>query len=147
MIFDSLNKYRDLGLLVLRVGIGIMFMYHGGAKLLAGPDMWTKVGSAMGNLDITFFPVFWGFIASCAEFFGGVLLIIGFLFRPASIILTFDMFVATLFHFKHGDGLGIASHAIECGIVFLSLILIGAGAYSLDAKLAARKAALNSHAK
>jgi hypothetical protein len=30
-------------------------MYHGGSKLIAGPDVWSKVGLAMGNLGITFF--------------------------------------------------------------------------------------------
>ena len=37
MIFRFLDKYRDIGLLILRVGIGIMFMIHGLPKLTAGP--------------------------------------------------------------------------------------------------------------
>ncbi|RZJ63310.1 MAG: DoxX family protein, partial [Pedobacter sp.] len=28
-IFDSLGKYRNTGLLILRVGLGIMMMTHG----------------------------------------------------------------------------------------------------------------------
>ena len=43
--------------------------------------------------------------------------------------------VAAISHLSRGDGLSGASHAIELGIVFLSLILIGAGKYSLDEKL------------
>ena len=45
------------------------------------------------------------------------------------------MLMATLFHLGRGDGLKGAAHAIEVGIVFLSLILIGPGKYSLDEKL------------
>ncbi len=40
MILRSLDKYRDVGLLILRVGIGIMFMGHGLPKLIAGPEKW-----------------------------------------------------------------------------------------------------------
>jgi putative oxidoreductase len=36
MIFHKLDKHRDKGLLILRVGIGIMFMCHGFPKLTAG---------------------------------------------------------------------------------------------------------------
>lgn len=38
MILRSLDKYRDVGLLILRVGIGLMFMIHGFPKLFGGPE-------------------------------------------------------------------------------------------------------------
>ena len=37
-------------------------------------------------------------------------------------------------HLGKGDGLMGASHAIEAGILFLSLILIGPGRYSLNGR-------------
>lgn len=132
MIWTSLNKYRDTGLLILRVGIGAMFIFHGFPKISGGPDMWGKIGTTMGVFGVHFVPVFWGFMSSFAEFFGGIFLILGFLFRPACILLTINMFVASSMHLSRGQGLGIASHAIEAGILFLSLILIGPGKYSLD---------------
>jgi putative oxidoreductase len=135
MIWISLNKYRDIGLLILRLGIGGMFIFHGAPKILGGPDMWEKLGTTMGIFGIHFLPVFWGFMSSFAEFFGGIFLILGFLFRPACVLLTINMIVATSMHLNRGDGLGISSHAIEAGILFLSLILIGPGKYSLDEKL------------
>ena len=45
------------------------------------------------------------------------------------------MLVAAVSHLSRGDGLSGASHAIELGIVFLSLIVIGAGKYSVDEQL------------
>ena len=33
MVFSFLDKYRDAGLLILRVGIGVMFVLHGYPKL------------------------------------------------------------------------------------------------------------------
>ena len=135
MVLTFLNKHRHIGLLVLRIGIGLMFILHGAPKLFGGVEKWEKLGMAMATLGIGFAPVFWGFMAAVSEFFGGICLILGFVFRPACILLTITMLVAAISHLSRGDGLGGASHAIELGIVFLSLILIGAGRYSLDEKL------------
>ena len=132
MILSFLDKYRDMGLLILRVGMGAMFMVHGAPKLFGGPEVWGKVGMAMGTVGITFLPAFWGFMAAVSEFVGGLFLILGFLTRPACVLLSITMLVAALMHLGKGDGLGGASHAIEAGVVFLSLVLIGPGKYSLD---------------
>jgi putative oxidoreductase len=125
------GKHRDLGLLVLRVGIGGMFVGHGLPKLMGGPARWTQVGEAMGNLGIDVAPAFWGFAAAVSEFGGGLLLAAGIQFRAACALLLFTMIVASVKHVTGGDGFGKASHAIEAAILFLSLILIGPGRYRL----------------
>lgn len=132
MGLDDLIKRRDLGLLVLRVGLGIMFIVHGAPKLMGGPELWTGIGGAMSNLGITFAPTFWGFMAGLAEAGGGVLLILGLWTRWASSVLTFTMIVAALHHLVKGDGVLRASHAIEAAVVFAALVLIGPGRYSVD---------------
>jgi putative oxidoreductase len=38
MILHKLDRYRDAGLLVLRIGIGVMFMLHGFPKVMGGPE-------------------------------------------------------------------------------------------------------------
>ena len=126
------DKYRDIGLLILRIGIGAMFLTHGGPKLLGGPAAWEKIGMSMGNLGIHFLPVFWGFMAAVSEFFGGVCLILGLLVQPACALMLFTMFVAAIMHLSKGQGMKEAAHAIELGILFFSMIFIGAGKYSLD---------------
>jgi len=132
MIFSFFDRLRDLGLLILRIGIGVMFLFHGYPKLAGGPETWEKLGMAMTTFGIDFLPAFWGFMSAFAEFFGGICIILGLFFRPACILLTINMIVATSMHLSRGDGLMGASHAIEIGIVFLSLIFIGSGKYSLD---------------
>jgi putative oxidoreductase len=133
-IFESLGKYRNTGLLLLRVGLGAMMMYHGLPKLMGGPEGWTQLGGSMKVLHIDFLPVFWGFMAAIAEGLGGFLLILGLFFRPANMLLLMTMIIAALVHFNKGDGMDGASHAMELGIVFLALIFIGAGKYSVDKK-------------
>ena len=135
MCLDFLDKYRNIGFLILRFGIGIMFMYHGWGKISAGPAVWEKVGGAMANLGISFMPSVFGLMAAFSEFGGGACLILGLFFRPACFFMFFTMAVATTMHLSQGDGLNVASHAIESGILFLSLIFIGPGAHSLDEKL------------
>jgi putative oxidoreductase len=35
--FKNAGQYKNFGLLVIRVGLGILFIYHGLPKLLGGP--------------------------------------------------------------------------------------------------------------
>ena len=128
----SSDRLRDQGLLILRIGLGIMFIWHGWPKISGGPHFWNMLGMATGNIGIHFAPTMWGLMAALAEFGGGILLCFGFLTRIAAILLVFDMAVATSMHFGMGQGLPVASHSIEDGIVFLSLILIGPGKVSID---------------
>ncbi len=128
-IFD---RTRDPGLLLLRVGIGVMFMIHGWPKLAGGAAKWAKLGGAMAKLGLDFAPTMWGFMAACSEFFGGLLLAIGLFFRPAAAALLSTMVVASIMHLRNGDSFTSASHAIEAGILFAALILIGPGRYALQ---------------
>ena len=127
-----LDRYRDQGLLLIRVGLGVMFMLHGWPKISGGPEQWAGLGQATGALGITFAPVFWGFMAAASEFFGGFLLLLGLLTRWALAGLFCVMFVASTMHLTAGDGFTVASHAMKAGTVFLGLILIGPGRFSLD---------------
>ena len=121
------------GLLFLRLGIGLMFtVVHGGPKLFGGPEVWGKIGMAMGHLGIGAVPEVWGFLAAASEFFGGICLMLGLFVRPAAVFLAATMGVAATMHLTQGDGLKVASHAIELGIVFISLVCIGSGRYGLD---------------
>lgn len=133
-IFDNLGKYRNTGLLILRIGLGVMMMVHGLPKIMGGPAGWEGLGGSMKLVGIDFLPTVWGFLAAISEGLGGFLLILGLFFRPVNMLLVFTMIIAALVHFAKGDGINGASHAIELGIVFLSLIFIGPGKYSIDKK-------------
>jgi putative oxidoreductase len=127
----------DLGLLIVRVGIGLsMLILHGWGKLMGGPDLWEKLGGQMRNLGIDFLPVMWGFMAMFAEVFGSALLILGLFFRPAALLLISTMIVAALRHLNlpaGADGAGWkgASHALELLAVYLCLLFTGPGRYRI----------------
>ena len=128
------NKFVniDTALLLLRVGIGIMFIFHGYPKITGGVEKWAGLGTyGMGSIGINFAPIFWGFIAAFSEFFGGIMIVLGIYTRSFSVLLFSTMFIATCSHLNSGDGIMGASHAIECGIIFLFLILSGSGNYAI----------------
>ncbi len=125
-------KYVNTGLLVLRIGIGIMFIFHGLPKLLSGPEGWESLGKAISTIGIDFFPAFWGFMAGFAEVGGGLLLILGLAFVPAALLMAFTMLIAFLNHYFGGDGFIKYSHSLEAFILFVSLAIIGPGKYRLS---------------
>ncbi len=118
-----------LGLLVLRIGIGLAFILHGFPKLFLGG----AAGLAKG-LAATGIPggIVGAYLAGIAEIVGGILLVLGLLTRPAGVVMAFNMLVALTFHLSKGDLFLTYSHAIESGIVFLALLISGAGKFSLD---------------
>ena len=132
MILSSLDRYRNTGLLLLRIGVGLCIaIMHGWDKISSGPELWTQLGGTAELIGIGFLPALWGFLSAVAEFVGGLLVVVGLLFRPALILLVLNMSMAATMHVMTGNG--SPELAIIYGIVFFSLIFIGPGRYSLDA--------------
>ncbi len=130
-MFHTSDRLHNLGLFILRVGIGLIFMWHGFPKLIGGPEKWLWFGNQMSYFGITFAPVFWGFCAAASEFFGGIALVLGFYTRIAAFFIGCVMFVALVMHVSKGDAFGTFSHPLSLLIVFLSLMVMGGGAWSL----------------
>lgn len=131
-MWSGLNKYNDVALLLLRVGVGgLMIWLQGWSNLYRGFTRWKVLGMHLKHLGITFLPVVWGFLAAFAETFGCVLLILGLFFRPAALLLFLTMVVAAVME-VNVNGWGGAHHAMNLAILFFALIFIGPGKYSID---------------
>lgn len=140
MIKNFLEKYSDAGILFMRIGIGFAFIFvHGWGKISGGPAMWEKIGSAMANYGLSFAPTFWGFMASVSEFGGGILILLGLFTRPASAFMAFTMLTAFLVHTSKLDPWNKAIYPMEMFAVFMGLLFIGAGKYSIDALISKKK--------
>lgn len=133
-ILQRIIKDRvHVGLLLLRVFSGYLIVVnHGFRKITGGPERWEKLGNAMEIFGIDFSPTFWGFMASFAESFCGLFLILGFFTIPGAFLLSITMFVAACGHIVDGEN---PEKAFVFGAVFLVLFITGAGKYSLDRKL------------
>jgi putative oxidoreductase len=132
--FSGLGNYKNFGLLIIRIGLGIMFIYHGLPKLLGGPHKWEGLGTATSYVGIHFLPMLWGLLSACTETFGGFLLVLGLAFRPVCLLLVINLAVAAFSQFGHGGNLGDAAEAIEDAVTFAGLLFVGPGKYSMDKK-------------
>lgn len=81
-------------------------------------------------------------LAGSGEFFGGLALVLGLLTRPAAFVTAFTMLIALTVHI--GNGLFVSNNGYEYALILLvaslTLLIQGAGSYSLD-KLIKQKSA------
>ena len=130
-------KKPDVGLLIMRVGLGLFMMNHGLSTFMGGSRAIESVGKGLSVFGIAIFPLFFGAIAALIEFLGGFLFTIGFKFRIASALLFIVMVVATSFMYDSHISAGFAvvnkiAWPAELALVFLGLLFIGPGKYSAD---------------
>ena len=135
MMLKFFGKYREFVPLVLRLMLGMTLFFSHGLPKITAPDRWEREGEAMANLGITFAPVFWGFMAGATETLAGLLFIIGLAVRPSALVMIFVMFVASLNSLVNvGNLAGGRAHPVDFAAGALALLILGAGAYSLDRK-------------
>jgi putative oxidoreductase len=139
------NPRIDVALLILRVGLGLIAMYYGSQKMLGafgGPGPKQTIDFMRSTFGI---PAPFAILAMCAEFLGGLGLVVGLLTPVAAFGICCTMAVATYENCKdpsvlegvlHGNNAD-ASKAFYSLVILLgalTLMLIGAGRYSLDGK-------------
>lgn len=125
------EQLRDVGLLFLRIGMGLGIASHGYGKLFtdrmpAFVDSVSKLGLPFGQ------PATLAQVAAWSEFGGGVLIVLGLLTRGAALMILGTMSVA--FFVAHGgQAFGERELAFCYLIMSLALLLTSAGRFSLDA--------------
>ena len=131
MMGERREKARDIGILLLRLGMGIAIATHGYAKLQtermdAFVDTVSKLGLPIGQ------PSAMAHLAAWSEFAGGALIVLGFLTRVSALMIL--GVVGTAFFLAHaGQPFGERELAYCYGVMALTLILTGPGRFSLDA--------------
>jgi putative oxidoreductase len=131
-----------LGLLVLRLVLGLILVGHGAQKLFgwwggSGMTGWT---GAMTRMRIR--PaVPWAWMSALAEFVGGLLVVIGFLNPLGSFAIAGSMLVAiALVHWPKGFWTTKGGYEFNLLIIAAAaaVAIAGPGAYSLDSALGIR---------
>lgn len=126
----------DAAWLLIRVMVGVVGVFHGAQKLFGwfdGPGI-SGFTDALTALEVPF-PALSAYLAGGAEFFGGVLLIVGLLTRLAALPFAFAMLVAvTQVHNKAFDARDSGmEYALTLLVVLVAIALAGPGRFSLDA--------------
>lgn len=121
------GKCVDCGLLVLRIGLAVIFIYHGWGKLFGGAPGIEGFTGMLTKLSVPL-PALFAWIVSILEFFGGIAVLVGVFVRPIAALLAVNMLVAFLLVKK---GLPAGDPDLALFVISVALALAGGGAYSL----------------
>ena len=127
---EFMEKLRPLTLLLLRIGVGVVFMDNG------YPKFW---GRRLEHIDefvhVAHLPAYFVYIAGALELGGGALLVLGLFTRVLGLLLAGEMAVALWRDekiFQHPLALDSYGLALVLGVGAFALATFGAGSISLD---------------
>jgi putative oxidoreductase len=119
-----------------RVVVGLLFACHGAASLFG---VLGGVGGTGATVGFAAWPGWW---AAVIEFVGGSLVLVGLLTRPAAIVCSGSMAYA-YFAVHQPRSLWPLNNGGELAVLFcwsfLSIAVLGAGAWSLDGLISRRR--------
>lgn len=135
------NGKYDFGLMFLRLGVGLIFLYAGSQKMfgvLGGPGY---VGTVEGFTKQGFMPVF-AHLAIVAEFFGGLGVLLGCFTPVAAFGIACTMGTALYVTIQRvGGPAALFKPGTDTSLVFLNfallcmaiaIMIMGAGRFSID---------------
>src|SRR5260370_20101593 len=126
-----------IGLLLLRLTLGLIFLLHGAQKLFGvfgghGPVATTHFMNTLGLHPARW----WASLAAWGECAGGLLLVLG-LFTPLAALLIVAVMLVAILKVHAEKGFWNSQGGYEYNLVLSALAtvlgLVGAGAFSLDA--------------
>ena len=145
MFHKLFSTSNDFTLTLVRLVLGVTFFAHGAQKMLGwfgGYGFHATMGTFTHYLGI---PAPLAFLAICAEFFGGLGLLVGLLSRVAALGIIVNMLVAiATVHHVNGffmnwtgqqKGEGFEYHLLAIALAIVVLIK-GSGAVSIDRAIA-----------
>ncbi|WP_157014660.1 DoxX family protein [Mesorhizobium xinjiangense] len=127
-LYSSLHTTAET---LLRVVAGLALAVHGSQKIV------NPFGAAGMVESLGFYPgEFWSFVLSCTEFFGGILIAIGLLTRPAAFAGMIVLLVTVWFHWiTQGQGYPGAEKSILWAAILFFFVIRGANSHSVDARI------------
>jgi len=141
---------NDFTYTIVRLALGVVFFAHGAQKMLGWFGGYGFHGTMGFFTQMMHIPAPLAFLAICAEFFGGLGLIVGLLGRVAALGILCNMLVAVFtVHIHYGffanwsgqqKGEGFEYHLLA-GALLLVTIIKGSGAFSVDHALTGSSAA------
>ncbi len=135
-MLTSLDRLRPPALLLLRLALGVIFIYHGFPKLFGDSALYTRSFVSYG------LPAWLAYVAGIVELFGGALLLLGLFTRVAALLLTASMAVALWKSHPGASLLALNEYEFHLALLAGAFVLAttGAGAISLDFAIYRQKA-------
>ncbi|RYU96781.1 DoxX family protein [Emticicia agri] len=123
-----MKEANTTGFAIIRIITGLLMVYHG-FEIFDSTQMQQYASwDSIKNLP---FPAFWAYLGKGAELVGGILLTIGFMTRPAAIIIALTMLFIC---FKIGNGKFWydAQHPFLFVLLAMIYFFMGPGKWSID---------------
>lgn len=142
MLERLFGRHAEVGLLFIRIPLGVVFIAHGYQKLfMTGPG---NIAGFFGSIGVPL-PVLFAWVVSLVEFFGGICVSLGVLTRYFASLWAVIMIVA-IFAVKlqigliapPGGGTGYELDLVLLGGALL-LLIAGPGRLSLERALLGRE--------
>jgi len=144
MFRKLISTSDDYAVTAARLILGVVFFAHGAQKMLGWFGGYGFTGTMGFFTQMMHIPAPLAFLAICAEFFGGLGLLVGFLGRVAAFGISMNMLVAILtVHIHNGffanwtgqqKGEGFEYHLLAIALALVVMIK-GSGALSVDRAL------------
>lgn len=129
-VYANLGEFAET---LLRVVAGLALVTHGFPKIM------NPLGPVGLVESIGIFPgpaAFWAVLLSMTEFFGGILIAIGLLTRPAAFGGMIVLLVTVYFHWiLKSEGYAGAEKSILWATIMFYFVIRGANSHSVDARL------------
>jgi putative oxidoreductase len=123
-----LDRLQPLALLVMRLALGAVMTGHGYHKVFGGLHHHVQFVTSLG------LPGWTAYLSAFAEFFGGILVLVGLFTRVAAFAICVDLSVAIAkVHFHNGlMGQGGYEFPLALAAVAFGLIFLGPGSIAFD---------------
>jgi putative oxidoreductase len=124
-----LDRLQPLALLVMRLALGAIMVAHGYQKVFGGLHHHVQFVESLG------LPGWSAYLSAFAEFFGGLLVLIGLFTRAAAFAICVDLCVAIFkVHLHHGlmSAKGGFEFPLSLAALAFGLIFYGGGAIAFD---------------
>lgn len=129
------EKFQPVALLLLRLGLALVFLYHGYPKLFGDT---AKFVAAFENLGLPSYTVY---VVGVVETLGGLLLALGLFTSLAGLFLLLDM-CGAMWKYNFNEGIYAVREyelPLVLGLAALAIATTGAGPFSLDQLLRSRR--------
>jgi len=134
-MLNNIEKNPDLGKLLLRVGVGFVFLIHGAGKLFNIGPFAGGIAAVAGNFANLGIPAstLAAWIVALVETLGGLALILGIFVSLASLLLAIEMAIALLIvHLRNGFYATAGELPLVLFLGSLAILFLGAGKYALQ---------------
>jgi putative oxidoreductase len=126
-----LDRLQPLALLIMRLALGAIMVAHGYHKVFGGLHHHTQMVASLG------LPAWLGYVSAFTEFFGGLMILLGFFTRPAAVAIGINLFVAIWKVHLHNGLLGSPDRPgfefpLAAFTLAFALVFFGGGPIALD---------------